>query len=416
VPGTSDKQVDIAVIGAGIAGIATAYYLCLEHGNKSVLLIDSRQPMSFTSAQSGDNYRNWWPHPVMTAFTNDSIDELDRLASESNNVFNMTRGGYVLASRKEPNSKGQISGPAIAANYPWLCNEIRTVTHIQRGGDISGQQLGMYMLERIRERGGKLLRGAVTSIDADRSFRLEIDRENTVEAQQLVNAAGPFAHRIAGMLGESLPVTNLFQQKVAFEDRLGAIRRDMPFSIDLDAKTLSWTEEERELLADDPDLAWLTRTMPGGTHCRPDGGPNGKWVKLGWAYNQQTSEPQEDLANEPASDPQFPEIVMRRAAEFIPALNPYIDEPPTRYSHYGGYYTMTEENWPLIGPMATDGAFMVAALSGFGSMSACAAGRLCASWMTGVELPDYATALSTARYDDAALMQELRNATSKGIL
>ena len=107
---------------------------------------------------------------------------------------------------------------------------------------------------------------------------------------------------------------------------------------------------------------------------------------------------------------------MRRAAEFIPALNPYIDEPPTRYSHYGGYYTMTEENWPLIGPMATDGAFMVAALSGFGSMSACAAGRLCASWVTGVELPDYATALSMARYGDAALMQELRNATSKGIL
>jgi len=92
---------------------------------------------------------------------------------------------------------------------------------------------------------------------------------------------------------------------------------------------------------------------------------NGKWVKLGWAYNEQSSEPQEDLANERAADPQFPEIVVRGAAAFIPALKPYIDEPPTRYSHYGGYYTMTEENWPLIGPMEADGAYMVAALSGF---------------------------------------------------
>ena len=179
---------------------------------------------------------------------------------------------------------------------------------------------------------------------------------------------------------------------------------------------MDWTDEERALLADDPDLAWLTRTMPGGTHCRPDGGSKGKWVKLGWAYNQQTGEPQEDLANEPTSDPQFPEIVMRGAAAFIPALKPYIDEPPTRYSHYGGYYTMTEENWPLIGPMATDGAFMTTALSGFGSMSACAAGSLCAGWMVGAKLPDYAAALSASRYGDEALMQELVNATSKGLL
>ena len=36
-------------------------------------------------------------------------------------------------------------------------------------------------------------------------------------------------------------------------------------------------------------------------------------LKLGWAYNQKSSEPQDDLANETASDPQFPEIVMRGA-------------------------------------------------------------------------------------------------------
>jgi glycine/D-amino acid oxidase-like deaminating enzyme len=413
---TSDQRVDIAIIGAGIAGIATAYYLCTNHGKQSVLLIDPRQPMSYTSAQSGDNYRNWWPHPVMTAFTDDSIDELDRLAQDSNNVFNMTRGGYVLASRKDPDSDGQISGDAIAANYPWLSDDIRSVTHIRRGGDISGQQLGMYMLERIRECGGRLLRGAVTGIDTNQTFRLEIDREGAVEAEQIVNATGPFANHVAGMLGEALPVTNLFQQKLAFEDRLGAIRRDMPFSIDLDPKILSWSDEERELLIEDPDLAWLTETMPGGTHCRPDGGARGKWVKLGWAYNQQTSEPQEDLANEPTSDPQFPEIVIRGAAAFIPALKPYIDEPPTRYSHYGGYYTMTEENWPLIGPMAANNAFMVAALSGFGSMAACAAGRLCAAWVVGSDLPDYAEALSAARYDNEALMQELASAPSKGVL
>ena len=372
--------------------------------------------MSYTSAQSGDNYRNWWPHPVMSALTNDSIDELDRLARDTDNIFNMTRGGYVLASRARTDDGDHIHGAAIATRYPWLSPDINTVTHIRRGGDISGQQLGAWMLERMRDRGVTLLRNAVTAIDKDRRFALEIDRKHTLHAEQVINAAGPHANHIAGMLGEDLPVTNVFQQKVAFEDRLGAIPRDMPFSIDLDRKKLSWSDEERDLLEADPEMKRLTEVMPGGTHCRPEGGPHGKWVKLGWAYNTHASEPQDDLVNEPASDPQFPEIVMRGAAAFIPSLQQYVDNPPTRYSHYGGYYTMTEENWPLIGPMQTEGAFMIAALSGFGSMSACAAGKLCAAWACGSVLPDYAAALGYGRYKNKDLMAELRSATSKGLL
>ncbi len=385
--------------------------------------------MSYTSAQSGDNYRNWWPHPVMTAFTNDSIDELDRFAHDSGDVFRMTRGGYVLATRRTNIGEFTASlqpgidivfheGKAIRERFPALSTDIQNVVHIRRGGDISGQQLGTWMLEQVRAKGGRLLRGAVTEIDPRDGFVLSIAANDvtTVAAGAIVNAAGPFVNHIAAMLGEELPVHNVFQQKVAFEDRLGAIDRDMPFSIDLDEKTLDWSDEERELLADDPDLAWLTGSLPGGTHCRPEGGPKGRWVKLGWAYNETLSDPQEDLANEPASDPQFPEIVMRGAAAFLPALAPYVREPPTRYSHYGGYYTMTDENWPLIGPMTTPGAFMVAALSGFGSMSACAAGKLCAARVTGSALPDYAEALSRGRYDDESLMSALRSASSKGLL
>ena len=383
--------------------------------------------MSYTSAQSGDNYRNWWPHPVMSAFTNDSIDELDRLARDTGNVFHMTRGGYVLATRRDDISDlvkalqsdtdvDVVSGAGVRERFPFLAHDIRNVLHIRRGGSIDGQQLGTWMLEQFRDIGGRRVQAAVQAIDKANTFKLGMAGADGIEADVVVNTAGPFAHKIAAMLGEELPVTNLFQQKVAFEDTLGAVARDMPFSIDLDEKTLNWTDEERELLADDPDLRWLTESMPGGTHCRPEGGANGKWVKLGWAYNEQTSEPQEDLANEPCSDPQFPEIVMRGAAQLVPALRPYVADPPTRYSHYGGYYTMTEENWPLIGPMQTDGAYMVAALSGFGSMAACAAGKLCASWIAGGDLPDYSKALSRSRYDDVELMQALRNAASKGIL
>lgn len=419
----------MVVIGAGIAGIATTYALCAEHGKSSLLLVDPRQPMSYTSAQSGDNYRDWWPHPTMTAFTNDSIERMRALASETSNVFEMTTRGYVLATREqyiEPMLAGLPDGVEvdvcsgrdnIGRSYPALSEDIANVIHTRTGGDISGQQLGQYMLEQIRAAGARRVNGEVVEIEGSGPFDITV-REGKecgrVRADVVINAAGPFINHVASMLGQQLPVTNTFQQKVAFEDRLGAIARDMPFSIDLDSKTLNWSDEEREYLATDDDHAWLTEPLPGGTHCRPDG--RGKWVKLGWAYNEKQSEPQQDLANEPAVDPQFPEIVIRGAAQFLPALEPYISSPPTRFSHYGGYYTMTEENWPLIGPMGLDGAFVVGALSGFGSMSACAAGGLCAAWATGAPLPDYAAALSLSRYDDEELVRELQNAPGKGLL
>ena len=93
-------KVSVAVIGAGSIGIAVAYYLVRHHGLKDVVLIEPRDPMSLTSAQSGENYRNWWPHPVMTAFTNHGIDLLEEIDRDSGGRINMTRGGYSLVTRQ----------------------------------------------------------------------------------------------------------------------------------------------------------------------------------------------------------------------------------------------------------------------------------------------------------------------------
>lgn len=459
----ASRNVEVAVIGAGVAGIATAYYLCTQYKNTSVLLIDSRQPLSFTSAQSGDNYRNWWPQATMVDFTNYGIDLMERLALESSNVLNMTRRGYVLATRRAdiddllgelnstfgdagkdairshsesssesyeppvsedwqeaPDGVDVLSNPdLIRRTFPSFSRDIASVIHIRRAGSISGQQMGQYMLERIRDAGGKRLSAAVKGIEHNNRFVIDVegpDGSEQINADIVVNAAGPFAKEIAAMLDTDLPIENVFQQKIAFDDELGAIPRQLPFSIDLDEQVLDWTPDEREMLADDPEMAWLTKPIPGVTHCRPDGGDAGSWVKLGWAYNSEVSEPQQDLANEPLFNSQFPEIVLRGAAALNPSLKKYTESFPTRWTHYGGYYPMTPENWPLIGPQGIPGSFVVGALSGFGSMSACAAGSIAAAWIAGGELPGYAKQLCPARYDDQNLMTQIRSVANKGIL
>lgn len=91
----------LAIIGTGITGIATAYYLCTVYGFKDILLLDAGQPIAFTSAQSGENYRNWWSHPTMVQFTNRSIDLMEEIAVATNERINMTRRGYALSSSTE---------------------------------------------------------------------------------------------------------------------------------------------------------------------------------------------------------------------------------------------------------------------------------------------------------------------------
>jgi len=247
----SHDNVQVLVIGAGIAGIATAYYLCTEYKMASVLLVDPRQPMSFTSAQSGDNYRNWWPHPIMTDFTNHSIDLMEQIARTTSNKFNMTRRGYVLATRKTeiddivadlhvgyrcsspdsirmhdaaspmsymfPDSDDWNSAPTgvdvlsnqalIRQVFPSLSKEIANIVHIRRAGDISGQQLGQYMLEKIREAGGKRLTASVRSVEVDQRFLVDIEGPSNIEhikADVIVNAAGPFAGDLAAMIDVEL--------------------------------------------------------------------------------------------------------------------------------------------------------------------------------------------------------------------
>ena len=152
--------------------------------------------------------------------------------------------------------------------------------------------------------------------------------------------------------------------------------------------------------------------MPGGIHCKAEGAERGNWIKLGWAYATEPTEP----LREPELDDRFPEVVLRGAARLNPGLKGYYERLPRSMSHYGGYYTMTKENWPLIGPAGPDGSFVVGALSGFGTMAACAAGHLAAATATGAGVPDYAGLLGLGRYDDPGFVTRLENIAHRSIL
>jgi glycine/D-amino acid oxidase-like deaminating enzyme len=446
---------DVVVLGAGMAGVAAAYHLAARHGVRRVVLVDERPPLSLTSDKSTEAYRNFWPGPddAMVRFMNRSIDLLEAESAASDDVFRMNRRGYVFgtadparaaelramaetvagwgagplrvhdgrpgASAYPPPSAGDwrpapagidvlLDRALIRKHFPYVADDTVALLHARRCGWLSGQQLGMHLLEGARRAGAELVTGRLAAVDlaGGRVTGVRIDTAGgprPLDTERLVLAAGPLLPEAAALLGLTLPVFAERHHKIAVEDTLGAVPRDAPFLIWDDAQTLDWSAEEREAIAADPALRFMLEPFPAGVHTRPEGAsPESQTLLVLWSY---------DVAPTPVvypfpDPPYYPELVLRGMARMVPAFRGYRDRMPRAFVD-GGYYGKTIENRPLIGPLPAEGAYVTSAYSGFGIMAGLAGGELIAAHVTGSALPDYAPAFLLARYDDPAYARRI---------
>ena len=216
----------VVICGAGIAGIAAAWSLMTAFDADDVTIIDRDRPLSLTSDKSTEAYRNWWPGPdwEMTAFMDRSLDLIEDIARATGNRINLNRRGYVFASAdpskieflqamaqsaeargggaarfhdtansvytpaSEHGFESALTGADIVTDrgmirrhFPYLSAETVVIAHVRRAGWLSAQQLGAVMLETIRARGVKVVRGDVTG------FRT---RGNRVDAVEVVTGEG----------------------------------------------------------------------------------------------------------------------------------------------------------------------------------------------------------------------------------
>jgi sarcosine oxidase, subunit beta len=456
----SERTAEVVICGAGIAGVAAAYHLAVRHGLSDVVLVDERPPLSLTSDKSAECYRNWWPGPgdAMVAAMNRSIDLLEELARESGNVFRMNRRGYLFATA-DPARVPQFQQAAEAAaalgagpvrrhdrpgseyrpapaegfeaqpigtdlitdravirrHFGWLADDTIALLHARRCGWFSGQQLGMYMLERARDKGVRLLEGRVERVETagGRVTGVSVSGAGgtrTLATPRFVVAAGPLLRSVGRLVGVELPVFCERHAKVAFADVLGAMPREAPVTIWTDPVRLPWSDDEREELAGS-ELRRLLDEFPAGVHGRPEGSGESRSVLLIWTYDVEPVAPTFPVPFDPA----YAEITIRGMSRMIPAMAGYLSRLPRTFVD-GGYYTKTRENRFLAGPLPLEGAFVIGALSGYGLMSSNTAADLLAAHIAGAPLPAYAPAFQLSRYDDPAYQTLLDNWGDSGQL
>jgi glycine/D-amino acid oxidase-like deaminating enzyme len=443
---------EVVICGAGIGGIATAYFLAARHGVREVLLVDERAPLSLTSDKSTECYRNWWPGPgdAMVALMNRSIDLLEEFAIESKNIFHLNRRGYLYATtsadrvddlegfaeeasalgageirRHSPGAshtyrpsdpEGFQNAPAgadlmtdkylIQEHFPYLSAEVAGLLHARQAGWLSAQQYGMYLFDQARARGVELIPARVTDVilEGGRVSGVRLAGGEEIRTSIFINAAGPLVAEIGEMIGIDIPVFNERHLKAAINDNQIVIRRDAPLLIYADEQELAWKEEERAALTEDEDTHWLAESLPAGAHVRPEGGSGAETIILLWDTHNEKVEP----ILPPPIDPMYAEIALRGLTQLIPGLKVYVERIPKPYID-GGYYTKTQENRPLACPLSVEGAYLIGAMSGYGIMASAALGELTAGHIINANLPGYASAFDLTRYKDQAYQTMLES-------
>ncbi len=460
----SPNNYDVVICGAGIAGIAAAFYLSNQTEFKRIALVDERQPLTLTSDKSTECYRNWWPGPgdAMVRFMNHSINLMENLARENRNTFHMNRRGYLymtadperlplleqaaressaLGSGPLRVHRGMVSDPDYQPNlewkpdhqsssldgadlildaakiqrwFPYLAQEVRAVLHVRRAGWISAQQFGTTLLNQARRQGVELIRARISAIKMQgraASLHLEGIGLSELSAGTLVLAGGPKLPALARMIGLELPLFSELHLKVAVNDPLEVVPRNAPLLIWNDPQHLPFSDAERQELAEDPETRWMLDELPEGLHTRPEGGEGSQTILILWPYHTPAIEPSWPIPD----DPYYPEVLVRGLARMLPRMSSYFGRLP-RPALDGGYYTKTRENRPLIGPSGVEGVYLIGALSGFGIMAACASGELLSRHLSGRSLPGYARAFSLDRYQDPNYLAMLNTQRISGQL
>jgi glycine/D-amino acid oxidase-like deaminating enzyme len=234
--GTSDRKVDVAIIGAGIQGASIAWWLMRLDPSLQVALIERDTGFSQASSQrSASSIRQQFSHPIniqLSQFGLQFLREAPSLLAVDGEApaIGLTDPGYLYLAHPEGADslraqhalQRQHGAPiellerdALANRFAWLRTGDLVLGTLGAGAEgwFDGPALHQAMLRAARAQGARLIRGEVVGFemaDATDSPRkitaLRLADGTRLVCGTAINAAGAWARPIAAAAGIDLPV------------------------------------------------------------------------------------------------------------------------------------------------------------------------------------------------------------------
>jgi D-hydroxyproline dehydrogenase subunit alpha len=240
------RRADVAVIGGGIAGLCTAYFLA-RNGTDVLLIERDEAGMAASTANAGslhvqllsydfddDTPEDGGPAAHTLPLAPRSIALWKEIAAASGEDLGIrTEGGLMLAEdaagldwlrrKSAMERRWGIDSHVLGANElrdmaPALSERMAGADFVPAEGYGDPLRGTMAVLKLAQRHGTRLLRGAdVLAIEHDgAAWRLRTSKGD-VMAGRVVNATGPWATQIGRMVGLELPVTGTVQQVIVTE-------------------------------------------------------------------------------------------------------------------------------------------------------------------------------------------------------
>lgn len=352
---------DVIVVGAGITGAATAYYLKMA-GLDRVLLVERETPAAGGTGKSAAIVRQHYSNPLASRLTKDSIQILRDMPDTLGASGGFVQSGWrmlvpenMLASARE-NVKMQQSigiatemkeGQEATNDLPWLnADGVAAVVYEPDGGYADPVLATEAFVSAFSRAGGTFLpRTTVVKLLGTSSAVMGVETaKGPIHAGAVVNAAGPWAAPLSASIGIDMPMRVVREQDTVWEARGGRPLPDGSLSNAVDAIYLRPLGENRFIVG---------RGFPKEYF---DVDPN--------AYEQD-------------ADESFVQDVYTRLVHRIPPM-----QGARRIDAYAALYDVTPDWYPFVGPRTgVQGYCDACGGSGHGFKLAPAIGHDLAGWI-----------------------------------
>jgi sarcosine oxidase, subunit beta len=368
---TFPRTADVVVIGGGIVGVATAFWL--SRTGLDTVLLEMRDGLSnLTTAQSIECFRAQFTEPPMAELAGPSIEVFQNFADVvgiPGYDIGLRQQGYlfvtdqpemvpdVAAAVEKHHALGVTDSEYLAqdellARFPFLSETALAATFRQQDGWISTHETTQGFAKGSDAQ--FLVSTRATGIQRDAHGVSAVETPlGTISTRTVVNAAGPFAGVVGQMVGLDLLLEPVRRQK-AFISPRPQIPAGAPLVIDL-ALDAYWRPETGGAY-----IAWVDPDEPPG--------PPREELPLDW---------------------DFPAIVLDKISALSPFWAEIADDLRGEDIHpSAGQYVYTPDEQPLIGPVPEVPGFYVNCGYWAGVMLSPEAGRRIAHLVTGEMQPE----------------------------
>ncbi|WP_435360482.1 NAD(P)/FAD-dependent oxidoreductase [Haloarchaeobius sp. DFWS5] len=253
---------DVVVVGGGIVGLATAHTLA-ERG-ASVVVCEKGSVGSGSTERSAGGIRTQFSTPVNVSLSRESIAVWESFEDRFGVDIEYRRAGYLFLAREAETAadfeanvamqrdlgvESELLDPEAATEYcPGLNpSQFRAATYCATDG-FADPHLALQGYSQAASEAGVDIRTKTPVLDVYRDgdtgrvAGVETP-DGRLDADFVVNAAGPWAHRVNEFVGVDLPVEPKRRQ-VAVVDPETPVPESVPLTIDLDEG--SYFRPERE--------------------------------------------------------------------------------------------------------------------------------------------------------------------------